>query len=51
MDYDIYPCDLTCDGECPKACQDCENCIGWTEDEADAQIALEEELDKLLEEC
>lgn len=27
--YDIYPCDLTLYGECPKRCQDCANCIGW----------------------
>lgn len=27
--YDIYPCDLTLFGECPKHCQDCANCVGW----------------------
>ena len=27
--YDIYPCDLTLFGECPKRCQDCANCVGW----------------------
>lgn len=27
--YDIYPCDLTLFGECPKRHQDCANCIGW----------------------
>ncbi len=29
--FDIYPCDLTMFGECPKRCQDCENCSGWAE--------------------
>ena len=24
--YEIYPCDLTLFGECPKRCQDCVNC-------------------------
>ena len=27
--YDIYPCDLDLFGECPKRCQDCNNCVGW----------------------
>lgn len=29
MKYDVYPCDYNVYGECPKACQDCANCVGW----------------------
>ena len=31
--YDIYPCDLTMFGECPKRVQDCGNCVGWMNQE------------------
>lgn len=36
--YDIYPCDLTMFGECPKHCQDCANCVGWFMNEAEEEI-------------
>jgi hypothetical protein len=29
MKYEVYPCDLTMFGECPKKVQDCANCVGW----------------------
>lgn len=30
---EIFPCDLTLFGECPKRVQDCANCTGWIEQE------------------
>ena len=52
MYYDIYPCDLTWNGECPKPhyCRDCATCKGWTETEADEKIYKEEAIEKSFEE-
>lgn len=41
--YDIYPCDLTMFGECPKRCQDCANCVGWYMEDAEENFEEEEE--------
>ena len=35
--YDIYPCDLTMFGECPKRYQDCANCVGWFMEDAEEE--------------
>lgn len=35
--YDIYPCDLTLFGECPKCCQDCDHCVGWFMEDAEEE--------------
>ena len=35
--YDIYPCDLTLFGECPKRCQDCAHCVGWFMEDAEEE--------------
>ena len=40
--YDIYPCDLTMFGECPKRCQDCTNCIGWMNPDSDDEFDTED---------
>ena len=52
MYFDIYPCDLTCDGSCPKPAyaRNCDKCRGWTEREADMQIERENALDACLTE-
>ena len=43
MEYDVYPCDFTPDGECPKRCKDCANCWGWNyENYADEPEGLAE---------
>ena len=40
--FDIYPCDLTMYGECPKHYQDCANCIGWMNPDSDDEFDIEE---------
>ena len=50
--YDIYPCDLTWNGECPKPldCRNCATCQGWTQAEVDSQIDQEETIEKSSQE-
>ena len=49
MYYDIYPCDLTLYGECPHRVQNCADCVGWMDSEADEKIQREQDIRKELD--